>query len=505
MPRGGGSIYNICLDDQSFSKKPSKHEVAEISQRIASMPQTISLADLAIKLTEGHTFSPAQFCSPLRNNENWCRQQLFGLDFDGELRFGQVLERCDQYGIRPGFAYSTFSSVKDNKFRVVFVMGNEIEDARLRTIIQEALFQVFPEADQHCGDAGRMFFGGKDILHFDDKAKVEPPDLVFRMCWYLKENDKHGHFARSIKRFCKRVGLDLYKGLPKVLPEDHDGRGDEESGSLGGRIQRSTCIYYRTCGDNARSYYFFLTNCNSDDGSTTESEFRHPSPAREKIRNFDFERLEEKCQLYRQFSRGEVWLYHAQLIGLAMNLVNIEGGLMKFLEGLGLRQEYKDTGKLSKLRYYAKYFKQMNYRPAHCDTFCPHHEQCKHANNMIQQLRIGKGQIVCFAEPNKKSLSEAEHCLREEIETFRQASASTLHIIKAPTGIGKSEAILAWKSVMIAAPTHRLKEELVARIRREGNQAVMATPELPTVNPTIDALILGLYQRGCLREANKMI
>ncbi|MGI6166370.1 MAG: hypothetical protein ACOYEN_10430, partial [Limnochordia bacterium] len=180
--------------------------MAEISQRIASMPQTISLADLAIKLTEGHTFSPAQFCSPLRNNENWCRQQLFGLDFDGELRFGQVLERCDQYGIRPGFAYSTFSSVKDNKFRVVFVMGNEIEDARLRTIIQEALFQVFPEADQHCGDAGRMFFGGKDILHFDDKAKVEPPDLVFRMCWYLKENDKHGHFARSIKRFCKRVG-----------------------------------------------------------------------------------------------------------------------------------------------------------------------------------------------------------------------------------------------------------------------------------------------------------
>ena len=31
--------------------------------------------------------------------------------------------------------------VKDNKFRV-FVMGNEIEDARLRTIIQE-LFSVF--------------------------------------------------------------------------------------------------------------------------------------------------------------------------------------------------------------------------------------------------------------------------------------------------------------------------------------------------------------------------
>ena len=209
------------------------------------MPQTISLADLAIKLTEGHTFSPAQFHLPERSNENWCRQQLFALDFDEGLTLEQAIVRCRQYGIMPGFAYSTFSSVKDNKFRLVFVMGNEIEDARLRTIIQEALFQVFPEADQHCGDAGRMFFGGKDILHFDDKAKVEPPDLVFRMCWYLKENDKHGHFARSIKRFCKRVGLDLYKGLPKVLPEDHDG-GDEESGSLGGRIQRSTCIYYRT-------------------------------------------------------------------------------------------------------------------------------------------------------------------------------------------------------------------------------------------------------------------
>ena len=469
------------------------------------MPRRISLADLADKVREGHTFTPAQFNPAVRSNANWCRQQLFVLDFDGELSFGQVLERCNQYRIMLSLAYSTFSSVNDERFRLVFALGTEINDVRLRAIIQESLFRIFPEADQHCGDAGRMFFGGKDILHFDDKAKVEPPDLIVSMCLYLTENDKHGHFARTIKRFCRRVGLDLYEGLPKVLPDDHDGIGDEQSGSASGRFNRSTCIYYRTCGDNARSYYFFLTNCNSDDGSTTESEFRHPSPAREGIRDFDFEKLEETCQLYRDFSRGEVWLYHADLVGLAINLVNIEGGLTKFLEGLGLRQEYKDTGKLSKLRYYAKYFKQMNYRPARCDTFCPYHEQCKHADNMIQQVRIEKGQIVCFAEPNKRSLYEAEDRLREEVRSFRQTSTPILQIIKAPTGIGKSQAILGLESVMIAAPTHSLKEELVARIRREGNQAVLATPELPTVNPTIDALILGLYQRGCPREVNKKI
>ena len=59
-----------------------------------------------------------------------------------------------------------------------------------------------------------MFFGGK-YPALDDKAKVEPPDLVFRMCWYLKENDKHGHFARSIKRFCKRVGLIFIRACQK--------------------------------------------------------------------------------------------------------------------------------------------------------------------------------------------------------------------------------------------------------------------------------------------------
>lgn len=73
--------------------------MAEISQRIASKPHMISLADLAIKLTEGHTFSPAQFHLLERSNANWCRQQLFALDFDEGLTLEQAIVRCRQYGI----------------------------------------------------------------------------------------------------------------------------------------------------------------------------------------------------------------------------------------------------------------------------------------------------------------------------------------------------------------------------------------------------------------------
>ena len=60
-----------------------------------------------------------------------------------------------------GFAYSTFSSVKD-KFRVVFVMGNELRMLDYERSFKEAFFR-FPEADNTVVMQVRMFFGGKDI------------------------------------------------------------------------------------------------------------------------------------------------------------------------------------------------------------------------------------------------------------------------------------------------------------------------------------------------------
>ncbi|MBK7245719.1 MAG: hypothetical protein IPH98_18090 [Saprospiraceae bacterium] len=85
------------------------------------------------------------------------------------------------------------------------------------------------------------------------------------------------------------------------------------------------------------------------------------------------------------------------------------------------------------------------------------------------------------------TLQKAEH----EMELFLKQAIDSKgnnenYILKAATGIGKTEKLLSLNldGCIIAAPTHKLKEEIAKRYRNLG-RTVLVTPEIPTLPEAI--------------------
>src|SRR5690625_1593931 len=125
----------VCLDCVGFDKKPNKKEVIKISERVAKQVTYISISDLmkTITLPNARTFIPAVFNSEKRPNQSWKSQQVFVLDIVSGLRIEEAIKLGIKLRLEPTFIYTTFSHTdKEHRFRMVFIMDEEIRDPRVR-------------------------------------------------------------------------------------------------------------------------------------------------------------------------------------------------------------------------------------------------------------------------------------------------------------------------------------------------------------------------------------
>ena len=174
----------LCLDQHSFSAKPSRDVIKDINARIGKRPIQISsrteLEDFIKKVsTQGHTFCPATFSDNRRHQESFAQQQLIAMDFDNDkpdktVTFDAVMSRAKYYDLKPLFAYHSLRSTPDHpKFRMVFLNDVSVPDPRVAEAMQLALGEIFPEADSSCyKNVSAMYFGGKELIYYDEKIPV---------------------------------------------------------------------------------------------------------------------------------------------------------------------------------------------------------------------------------------------------------------------------------------------------------------------------------------------
>jgi hypothetical protein len=101
---------------------------------------------------------------------------------------------------------------------------------------------------------------------------------------------------------------------------------------------------------------------------------------------------------------------------------------------------------------------------------------------------------------NYISLGEGEHKLKVSFQKALESDDTDIHVIQAPTALGKTELYLTLENVLIAVPTHKLKDEIVERARARDNY-VLTTPELPPLHPAEKALVERYYAIGAYRAA----
>lgn len=478
----------VSLIKRQFTSKPVDADAAQLSKLIPDNIVTISQDNIKsfaqMVGNKGCTFCPATFKGGKRNKESFEQLQLLALDFDGGVSFKTVKDRAEQYNLPVLFAYDTFKSVNHNRYRVVFLNDVSIPDPRLAGAILQGLQTIFPEADPNCcKDVSRMYYGGKELLHFDDSLSTINIEALFRnMSFCLKE--KHGatHYKRKLAEFSRATGIGLNKdGFLDVSVTENlaENTGTNQSGK---NLTNPSKIILPLVRFLPRRYYqvFFGEGCTRNLSEKKRSNWHHLH------RSSVLGEIGSSCQLYQEFLTGNRTLHHHELFGLATNLTQIDKGAAKFKEILRSDPETDDK-KYARWDYYLRYIK--SYKPESCAHFCPYHDQCDHGTNLLSTSKVGYHQferLVNYRE-NLVAMEEAEGDLSRSLVKAVQADDTRWHVIKAQTALGKTRAyleLLRDKSlrVLIAVPTNKLKREVQERAANMGIETI--------VSPSLHELIL---------------
>jgi len=197
----------ISFDHVCYTSKPDNEDVVRISKRIAESIYTIgNTYETAEKIGKyGNSWCPASFIGEKRRVENFEQMQLFALDFDGGVTWDEVYQQSINYRTPILFAYETFSSINQSKFRVVFKNDIPITDIKTANVIILALMAIFKGCDQQCKDVSRLFYGGKDLIYFNESIPtINIESLIMNMVLFTKQEYGVTHYLRKLGSFAKK-------------------------------------------------------------------------------------------------------------------------------------------------------------------------------------------------------------------------------------------------------------------------------------------------------------
>ena len=441
---------NIRIDSVGYVEKTNEYGL--INKRLAESRATdLPWTDICELVgNKGRAFCVADFIGDKRNKESFKSQQIFALDFDNNADYDEISNRAERYGLPIALAYETFSSVLRDRFRIVFISAFPIYDIRVAEIIIDALMIIFPECDSKCRDVSRMFLGGKGIITASDEC-ISIERLMMSLPEFLKHRDEK-HCKSRVEKFCLKHHLSRCGGFAYIQ-------------------DKQTEDYYELC-ENGRTFYF---NFDKEDRPVNRKSNKN------KVRNFNFKILENKCRLYNEFITDERRLHHDELFGVACNLNNIECGKRQFLRIIKSSgfEKYREKD----WAYYMHYMTAQEYAPMSCENFCPLHEECNHATNMVLTAKTNRNSVVKLKEKKYYALEEAAEDVKETLQKAVDSPFDGINIIKAQTAIGKTHCYVNLikncdKKFIVAAPTNILKDEIYERLKNEGVTNVVKTESI---------------------------
>lgn len=462
--------YEVSFNNKRYNSKPAGNEIGKISNNLYT--KCINYKELAYEVGErGCTFSPAVYDGK-RQKENYIGQQLIGLDFDNGVTFDEIKERAEHYRLPILFAYKTFSYTEEHeKFRVVFALNDMIFDSFTGEAIMAMFMKIFGDCDEACKDSSHMFFGGNGLLELaDEPIEISGRDVLIVFVTYMNDKYDENHYTREIKKFYKNIGIKYNKILPVV----DDGK-------------------------------FVYERINSPVPSNNI--IKNKKSRRVVTRNFDWNILYDRCRLYRNFVDGNEYYYYPQLFHIATNLINVENGKKKFLSIL--KSQNNADCKLYHTRDWNVILNiliTMDYQPQGCNG-CPYASECLHTKNMVLTAKPGKSTILQTVKKEYVMIEEAESDLKEKFMQAVYSENPGVHIIKAQTGIGKTNLYLSYllhdknRKFLIAVPTHKLKAEVYNKAISKGINNIAYTPEMPVFTPETQEKINHIYAVGARKYA----
>ena len=519
----------INLDYQIRTVKPTKVDTAIISTRLFDEYVDVSFDEFCKAISEyGQAFCPGHMVGGMEK-EFWTEQNIFCLDMELDkktkqnIKMEEALELLKEYNILPNIIYPTFSHTEqEHRYRIIWFLNENITDERVFNFIQRGLVRFFTGkgVDTGCVNCNRIFNGSnKGCFYKNEDNTLSVPSLWNALEMLFR---KDNNASKNTKAFAEKVGVNLINGYLdcKVCRKE-----DLELDTL------PETVYFSNDDTLKENYIINFTSSYSfdDDKMNIENnKFKN-----QLVRNFNFDKLNDKCRFYREVMSGDLWLEHNSLFYFLTNLLQVEGGTAKIKELVDVviketkKQEYHE--KANYIEYTVKQANKKGVYPTPCSHLgCPYYGECQSESNMVdfihpkrnQAAKVKDGVKVREIEEVREDLvSVFAHFFDEEksfIDTINAwdneikgiKTEQDIWFCKAPTGIGKTETFINVvkdyinKGVLYCAPTHALLQDVRRRLLDAGfveNEDFMTYPELPTFEER--EYIEKLYNAGAYATA----
>lgn len=453
--------YMVTFDPTSQRTKPAKREFGTITNRM-NVLTGVTINDFSTLVGSKHQYT---WCGGtfdgIVNNYNWVSQQVFGLDFDNNtITVEEVYKIFAEYNIIPQVWYSTLSNTEvHKKFRVMLFLDIPITNLKLHKQITLGLCAMFPDSDQSCKNAGRLFLGGQKS-YVTSEEPIETQRILDVISPYIitKDNSR----TRNI------TNLSYLR-----------------NNTLNGEKCNFLYNYNRNIQNSPKSQLLPLTTTLK--GESQES--------------IDFKIARSKVKILDEFLNGK-WLTHPELFGLATNLIHIKGGkklmkkTMEFYNEKGLT-EYTDNN-----FNILPYVSLVNYPATPIYQFSKYPED-EGLYDIVSATRTVRGQIKIVEEKKLISLNEAEKTFKDKFnDVILNGEIGKVYLFSLPTAIGKTEILTSLENSIIASPTNELKNEIAARMK---TQHVVSPDQIIFEDDSLNVSIMYYYSIGLPQKAMELL
>lgn len=290
----------------------------------------------------------------------------------------------------------------------------------------------------------------------------------------MRKNTDEKHYKEILKKYFSKMKADMNENLPAIhlLKNNTYSLTPLESYKAGYEV-RSRIARERLIGK-----------------TKNEKGVRNKS-RRATYRNFNWENLYDSCWLYSDFAEGRIE-DTKQIYFLARGMCGAEKGKNKFLAIMNSEENaHKHYKSLHWKEILTAIIKDDVPIPL-CDA-CDYCDMCSHADNMLSTVKPARREIRVLKKERYVDTDTAFQDLQNAFQRAVEAKDNKIYIINGQTALGKTSTYINYMKkstcpVLIAVPTHELKEQIIRDAKSCGVEDICGTPDIKTYGISDDVI-----------------
>lgn len=359
--------------------------------------------------------------------------------------------RCDMMlniAIHYGLRYTEYEN------QMLFFIREEIADERTALFFGDLLCRIF-----------NTTYSNKKYSYPEGQPDYEVSiyDILFAFVDHVRKSTNEKHYKEQLRKIFNQMKIDLNENLPAIhLLKDN--------------------TYTLTPTESYRSGYdvkYRIARWKLSGNTQKEQSVRRNKRA--VYRNFKWENLYENCALYRDFVNGNIEATE-QIYLLARNLCGAEKGKQKFLEIMNSEENSDKHYRFIHWKEILTAIIKDDVSVAKCES-CEYCDSCSHADNMLSTAKPTKREVRVLKKEKYVPIEAAYQALQNAFYKAIESHDNKIHIINGQTALGKTSTYINYmknsvKPILIAVPTHELKEQIIRDAKNAGVKDICGTPDM---------------------------